>query len=67
LSLCIEFRSRPVSRHAKKSPDDVNEENMVLSGLPTNCSNAAVAQSAGGGAQKRKNLPLDTLLPVIKL
>jgi len=40
---------------------------MVLSGLPTNCSNASVAQSAGGGAQKRKNLPLDTLLPVIKL
>ena len=28
---------------------------------------AAVAQSAGGGAQKRQNLPLDTLLPVIKL
>jgi hypothetical protein len=28
---------------------------------------AAVAQSAEGGAQKRQNLPLDTLLPVIKL
>jgi hypothetical protein len=33
------------------------------SSLPT----VAVAQSAGGGTQKRQNLPLDTLLPVIKL
>ncbi len=47
---------RPGSRHAKESPDDVNEENMVLSGLPANCSNGS-GRAIGGRRHTKEAKP----------
>jgi hypothetical protein len=56
LRRAVSSGNRPGSRHAKESPDDVNEENMVLSGLPANCSNGR-GRAIGGRRHTKEAKP----------